>query len=359
MLVFILLLPNSFSLSIGTAPGVLDIGEVKAGQTVYFKFYLTTNSKSDILVSMTPIPVHPDMYYRNQTRRYTFIPMEASQQDIKSWIKIINNPVILSPSHVKVVYLPNGGVVRANAEVNVELKVPKDAEPCYYAYSINLSPKLTAGGGGMGVTTIAVTRFIFVFKVKGNAVREGKIVDILADREGMTRARIDVLFKNTGTCTMRARVNPAKLYNNFGNLSTTLSSGYVLVPPTKTVVLSTYWNSPDVEEGDYRVDATVDYTTGKTDMSKTVTIPKVITGRAAKVKMPCRIPWEVFVWIFILVAIIYFIKPRHWGLLVLIVFIIGIVFLLYALVQCNIILGWIIIAMFIGAVLLIIYWKKG
>ena len=353
---FLTLFGSVNSLSVGTAPGVLDLGEVKPGEEVYFKFYLTTNSRSDLLVYMSPVPVHVDMYYRNQTRRYTFLPAEASQQDIASWIEILNNPVVLSPSNVKIIYLPDGGIVRANAEVNVRLRVPKNAEPCYYAYSINLSPKLAGGGAGMGVSTIAVTRFIFVFKVAGEGRRAGEIIDILADREAEDKARIDVLFKNRGTCTVQARVNSLKLYDEFGNLTTTVSSGLVRVAPDQTAVLSTFWVG-DVKEGNYRVEATVDYITGSAEFAKTITIPEIIKPKPpAKV---CEVPWSVMVWVIIFSILIFIIKPKYWNFFVAILLIVGALIVLSCLIPCGISTLFVIpIGMFILATLLIIYGRS-
>ena len=347
---------KALAVSVGTAPGVLDLGEVEPGKTVYFKFYLTTNAKNDMLVYLSYMPPHRVLWERNQTGRYTFLPLESSEEDISDWVEIVTNPVFLSPMNVRLVYLPTGGVVRANAEVTVKLRIPKDADPCYHAGSINLSPRLPAGGRGAGITTIGVTRFIFVFKVKGNAKREGKIIDILADREAWNKARIDVLFKNTGTCTLSPYISSLKLFDSYGNLSTTLSSGRTLVKPGEIVILSAYWTKSNLPSGKFTAEAKVSYLTGDDVLIKEVEIPAIITPKPKVVK--CEFPTLIFLLVLAAFILTLFLRFRYW---ILVLTALGITMLAIALnyfLCLGLINEWTIVLIVIISAFLIYYWIR-
>jgi len=294
----VFLLSTSFALSIGTAPGVMDLGVLQPGKTYYFKFYLVSTFPSDVIVDLAPIDAHIDIYYRNVTDRYNFISSEASQRDISSWISFQQNPVLVSQSNAKLVYLPDGKVVRAHGEATVKLTIPKDADPCYYAEGINLAPRVASVGAGVGTSTIAVTRFLFVFKVAGDAERKGRIVNVLAD-SASPGARIDTLFKNEGTCTMLVRVNPLSVYDEYGSPLLNLSSGWVRVKPGDTAILSSYWH--DAKPGTYETQVRADYITGYAYFSGTVEVPETITVAKKEVK---KFPWWLIL-LLILLAVVY------------------------------------------------------
>ncbi|RLI94320.1 MAG: hypothetical protein DRO94_03175 [Candidatus Altiarchaeales archaeon] len=300
------------AISIGTAPGVYDLGELKPGSDVAFRFYLMTNAKSDVLVGLSYTPVHRDMYYRNQTGRYTFIPSEASEEDISSWVEIPRNPLLLSPGRTKIVYLARGGVVKANEEADIILHIPEDAEPGYHAGSISLSPRIgTVATRGTGIATIAVTRFVFVFRITGEAKRDGEIMSIIGDRISKDKAKIDVLFKNTGTCTISAYVSELKLYDKFGNLTAKLKSGIQYIKPGQIKPLTAYWVG-DVIPGTYRAEARVDYITGEAVFEDRVEIPVIIKVRPkpmVEIPKKWRIPWLYILLIIIMIILfIYWLK---------------------------------------------------
>jgi hypothetical protein len=304
ILMFVILLASRISaISVGTAPGVHDLGEVKPGKDYAFKFYLITNSPSDMLVSVGYIPAHFDIYTRNRTGRYTFIPAEASQEDISKWVEIPRNTLLLSPGRTKIINLEGGRVVKANEEVDVILHVPEDAEPGYHAGGINLGPQLPPGGGrGTGVSTIAVTRFIFVFRVIGDAIRKGEVISMIGERVEEKKARIGVIFKNTGTTTITPKIEYLKIYDKFGNLTATLSSGYQKVVPGETKILPVYWSGGNVKPGVYRGEVKVSYLTGYTTHEEKIEIPvkivKVEKKPPVKAKpLPCL---NFFLWIILL-----------------------------------------------------------
>lgn len=297
------------AVSVGTAPGVLDLGEVRPGKDYSFYFYLTTNAKTDVLVGLSYIPVHADIYTKNTTGRYTFIPAEASQENIERWVEIPTKSMLLSPNKVKVVNLEGGGVVKAHGTVNVILHVPQNAEPGYHAGAITISPTIpTTGSSGTGVVTFGVTRFIFVFRVTGTAVRKGEIMTLIGQRVDERRAKVNVVFKNTGTCTIQASVGYVKLYDKFGNLTAELRPlNTEYVKPGEIATLTADWYG-DVKPGTYRAQARVDYLTGYATFEDRVDIPAKITveKREQPSVMSEGFPWLTILLILIIIALAYY-----------------------------------------------------
>jgi hypothetical protein len=335
----------------------MDLGEIAPGETREFKFYLLTNSQNDLLVTLGHTEAHSDIYLRNHTGRYTFIPKQASQKSIADWVDVSPNPIIVTAAPMPTVYV--GGVpIRPNGEANVRVRVPGDAEPCYYAASIDINPRVLSQRAGTGVSTIGVTRFVFVFKVTGgNAYRDGEIIDIEADREGSQKARIDILFKNTGSCTVDASITKVDLYDAVGDYVSTLTSGPVVVAPDETRVIPAYWIGGEVKPGKYRVDTQVSYMTGFAFGEKSVEIPEEIhPPKKVKEALPpaCGFPIEIIVVLIALLLIMYWQEfDTKWILLVLVI--IGIV-ILSTLLTCNILPLW-AIAVPILFIVLFIYWR--
>lgn len=265
------------AMSVGSAPGVYDLGRVKAGTKFAFKYYLMTNSRSDILVSLGYAYPHKTIYSRNHSGSYTFIPSEASEESVESWVSFPRNPILVSPAYSKIVHLERGGVIKANAEVDVIMDIPDDAEPGYHTGSISLSPRLPRGVRGTGITTIAVTRPIFVFRVDGDVIRRGEIQSILADREGNQKARITTLFKNTGTVSMSVTLTSLKLYDNMGNFVVELDGGQKTVKPGEITDIPVYWTGRDMKPGTYRAEVRVTFIDGFSTFEDTIIIPEKIT----------------------------------------------------------------------------------
>ncbi|MCD6367654.1 MAG: hypothetical protein J7L45_01055 [Candidatus Aenigmarchaeota archaeon] len=292
------------AISLGTAPGAMYIGELERGRQYSVDFYLLTNSDKDLLVTLSYNEAKKSMFEKNQTGRYTFIPAEASEEDMSSWISFLRKTLVVSPNNVFPVRFPDGSMVNANERATIIINVPNDAEPGYHAFEVVLSPKFRNARKGTGVSTIGVTRPIFIFKVPGNAVRSGTIDGIAGAREG-DKARIDVLFRNTGTVTVTARVTSLKIYNETGYYVETLKSGAVKVPPKSTSILKVYWIDKDKNrQKKIKVEATVDYLTGEVTKEAMVTIPK-LTVTEKKVTTKYVFPW----WILIIILgmiILYF-----------------------------------------------------
>lgn len=356
-LIAAILLSNSAEcFSIGTAPGVLDLGEVKPGTEVDFTFYLVSNAGSDILVHMTPMKAHETLFRVNHTGRYMFIADQASQKDVSTWLNIKRNPLVVSPKNTFVVQLTTGGTVRANAKVDATIKIPKNAEPCYYMSSVNPSPSLTQGQG-MGISTIGLTRFMYVFKVIGEAVRKGEIVDIVAKRTGQGEVRLDILFKNTGTCTIEAWAEETKVYDELGEPITVVQSGSTKIAPGDITVLSAYWRE-NVSEGRFRVDARVNYVTGKTFREETIIVPKeIFIEEKGPAVTGCSFPWWILLVIVILVLLLLWRTDTSASTVLKAAAIMCLVVVVYGAITCPSSIPW---AWFLGAVvitLVVVYLK--
>lgn len=314
-LIILLLTTAAQAVSVGTAPGILDLGEVVPGKDYAFAFYLTTNSKNDLLVGLNYIKPHADIYYRNQTGRYTFIPEEASQEDISTWIEIPRDTLVLSQTNVKVMPVSGGGVVKSYGTANIILHVPDNAEPGYHPGAISLSPQAPSGatGGATGVQTFGVTRFIFVFRVAGTAARKGQVMTIFGNRLEEKKARLNVLFKNTGTCSMEAWINTLRLYDKYGNLSAELTGmNKPVVKPNDIVTLQAYWTGDNVKEGTYRAEVNVTYLTGYATLDDKVDIPAIVTVEKKPLIPQVEVynfPWlTILLIIIIILLVIYYIQ---------------------------------------------------
>ncbi len=294
LIFLIAIVSQSKALSLGAAPGVMQIGELERGKEYSVDFYLVTNSAKELVTTLGFKEGRREMMLRNVTGRYTFIPAETSEEDISKWVKFLRSKLAVSTRKSFPIRFPNGEIVNANEKATLILDIPPDAEPGYHYFEVVMSPNLQAGGGGVGVSTIGVTRPIFIFKVPGIAKREGVIEGIAGSRSG-GRAVIDVLFRNTGTVTMDARVSSLKIYNETGDYAGTLNGGYVKVPPKTTGILRVYWYDKNTDkQKTIRVEATVDYTTGSVTREAMVTIPKagVVTKKVVEAG---EFPWWIII----------------------------------------------------------------
>ncbi len=311
ILTFVILSGVSFSLSIGTAPGVADLGDVQRGEQVPVSFYVTSDTKSPLPIKISYMPVHATIFKgdkkKDQGSYYTFIPSEASEENIEDWLSIPKRPFVLSPGSVKICGPPEcDPPIKYNQKITFFIKVPKDAEPGYHAGSVNINPDLnTASQGGTAVSTIGITRFVFVFRVPGNALREGRIIDFVADRESKNRVRIDTLFKNTGTDTITARLDNLKIYDEFGEPLYSISNGNVVrLEPGKTAILSSYINDEDgIPSGEFKSEAKVSYITGFALKDSLVKIPSEITLPKDLYAEETSFPWWIIVVILLLAGL--------------------------------------------------------
>ncbi len=298
LLVLLLCSNICLALSVGTAPGLLDLGDVKPGERAVGMFYILTNAENDMLVGLSTTNPHLTIFMKEGATG--FVPKNASEESVNGWVKFPENPVFISPKAPEIVVrLPSGKTVSANADVEFILDVPRNAEPGYHVGAINLDPKMAATpSGGTAVSTIGITRFYFVFHVVPDpAIRKGKVVNVFAEREMKNIVRFDTVFQNTGTVTMVARLNELKLFDKENNIVTVLKGGDAKVTPKTTGILSVFWRGEDIEPGLYTAKVVVDYSTGIISERYDLEIPEAI--KAALPPKPSEFPW----WLVILVVL--------------------------------------------------------
>ncbi|MEA3229985.1 MAG: hypothetical protein U9P44_03645, partial [archaeon] len=88
-----------YAISFGAAPSSIIVGEqTRDGRTVVYpgkdyaiEYFILTNSQNNILVHLSYMNPHNDIYSRKPTR-YPFEPTEASQEPIKDWLNFKENP---------------------------------------------------------------------------------------------------------------------------------------------------------------------------------------------------------------------------------------------------------------------------
>jgi len=360
--VLVLLLASTVSaFSVGTAPGVYNLGTLTPGTKKTFTFYLLTNSKRDLIVSLSYISPHRDLLSKTKIGGYTFVPESASEYDISDWVSFKQNSVLVSPTNVKVVKLGDT-VIRANGEATVTISVPRDAEPCYYVGSINLNPQFRVNAPGTGVQTIGLTRFVFLFNVDGNGKRGGEVTDIVADREGSNRVRIDHIFKNTGQCTMGVRIPSSIVYDKTGEVNVTLRTGVHIVAPGETKIIPVYWiNRP--QAGRFNVETTLSYISGSIYKQAEINVPKMITYNPSPVSVfknaigakGCTFPWWVVLIVLIAAVLTYLLNQR--SSLPMLLVILAVLIFIFGLLSCNIIPLWMLLVVII-IIVSIIYWKS-
>lgn len=282
------------ALSLGAAPGVMEIGELERGKEYAVDFYLTTNSDSELLTSFGFIESRRTMFTTNVTGRYTFIPWEASEEDMSGWLKFLREKVVVSAAKKFPVRFPDGSTVNANEKVTILIDVPEDAEPGYHTFEVVMNPTIPNTARGTGVSTIGITRPFFIFKIPGIAKRGGVIDGIAGSRGGGT-AVVDVLFRNTGTVTVSAHVSSLKVYDEMGNYLSNYKGGAVKVPPKGTGILKVAWPDRDgSKQKNIRVEATVDYSTGQVTKEGMITIPR--SGITAKIEEEAgEFPWWIII----------------------------------------------------------------
>ncbi len=306
--VFIILFSQVKALSLGAAPGVMEIGKLDRGKSYAVDFYLLTNSKKDMITTLGFREGKKSMYDKNVTGRYTFIPAEASEESIEDWIDFIRSKIVVSDMDSFQVRFPDGTIINANEKATFTLDVPEDAEPGYHSFEVVLTPKLS-GGSGSGVSTIGVTRPVFIFQIPGKATRSG-VIEGMAGSRTENKAEVDVLFRNTGTVTISARVSSLKVYNETGHYIGTYTGNYVKIPPKSTGILKVYWIDKNRnKQKTIKVEATVDYLTGEVTKEGMVTIPRTgVTTRILESKED--FPWWIIILIIGVILLYLYWKKR-------------------------------------------------
>ena len=305
-LLFIVLFSTFFAISsfaqdklfVGVSPQTVDLGEVERGTTKLVKFYVVTVSEEPLLVYLESEKGIIDFF----SNRFGSLIFNYSEEDTVKWVKFLSNPVELRAQNETL--KTNYETIRGWREVSFLLEIPKDAEPGYHLVKINPNPAETPGTGGrVGARIIAMTSISIIYKVPGEAVREGVILDTVPESYGTNELGINTHFQNTGTMTITAMATQ-KIYDKEGNFVTEITSSKEVIKPKEVRALKSFLSITGISFGDYKVFSEVSYTTGSAYKNSTISItPEAL---AAVPKPAEEFSWWIYIVIIIALAFIIY-----------------------------------------------------
>lgn len=303
------LMGSASAISIGTAPGSINMGELEPGQSHEASLYITTRGINQDFV------LEPE--YRRASRSLferevdgeepNFKPGEASQQDISKWVRFSQDSYNINPDERNVARMEGGGSIVYKQKITFTVNLPDDVEPGYHAGSIDLNPNLQTDGnqGGSSVMNMAVTRPTFFFEVPGFADREINVTDVRAVRSGSDEARIDFLVSNEGTVTSWLRRSDTTVFNKLGEASNKVTTGGQYISPGNTEIISTTWRDPDMKGGQYRVKGELDFITGKSYVDETINISDTIQVEREEREEGYRPTWVIIMLLLLVGVLMY------------------------------------------------------
>lgn len=303
LFVFLFSLKSSLAaeFSVGVSPSLINLDQISPGTSKPVSFFIVTASDETLLVYLEPSEPLIDFFDNPSYKGYL---INYSQEPTSSWVQTFSNPVELKPQgQLNTV----GGTVKGWREINFLLNIPDNVEPGYHLVKIFPRPYLPSGSiGQVGVQIAAITPVTMFFRVPGDAIRDGKILDVTTGRQIGNNIELFVHFINTGTVSISAKANEIKIYGKNSTIS--LSSDTKLIRPGETQVLTSMLSLDGLEQGEYNVFANVDFITGSTSINSTVRIyPKPFVPPTAEVPKPVEIPlWLlIFIGIIIIGIIVY------------------------------------------------------
>ncbi len=289
----------ALSQSVGVSPVRINLGEVERGSIKLVNFYVISPSEETLLVKLEPERSNLDSVGR-------YFVTNLSEEDVTSWIKLINNPVELRPVNKTLKTI--GGLIRGQREISFLIEIPNNSEPGYHAIDIKPvpleSPEITAPVGGRVIAVVSVK---VLFDIIGNALRRGIILDTETGNYIGDRLEINNYFQNTGTVTISAS-GTQKIYDKEGNLKEVLLLAKQYVKPKEIKVFKGLLPTTRLPLEDYDVYTVIDYTSGKAEKSSTITLTTPPpTALALKAEEELFIPLLIIIIIviFVISVIIY------------------------------------------------------
>jgi len=296
------------SISVGISPGYLDLGEIEAGESKIVRFHLVTSSDELFLVSLSSSQ-SPDLgLFKKEEYKDSLI--YYSEQGSSPWINFIENPVELLPPTEDYEETKGGGSLRGLREIKFIINVPKDAEPGYHIGQIDMSPKIVHADGPVSLVSVIPMRYIV--KVKGNAIRQGQIIDIATNGVARGRLWLKVFYKNTGNVSTRLDRGEIIIFDKYGRELMNIPTNNGFVEPGEIEELNAFVDYGLFEEESYRVKAKVRYLTGETEREGNIQIPEITempTGKVTEEEEEGRFPlWLIILLIVIIVILIILFK---------------------------------------------------
>jgi len=276
--------------TVGVSPAVIDLGEVEAGSTKIVKFFLVTPSTEPLLVYLEAEEGNLDFFSRDQYKQLVF---NYSEEPTANWVEFLSNPVEIKPSNESLRI--GAGEIKGWKEISFLLNVPEKAEPGYHLVKVKPLPRVPSEAiGQAGARVVAVTSVSILFKIPGEAKREGVILDVTQGKYFGDRLEINTYFQNTGSVTLSAKAFQSIFNGN--ELIENLTSPFQFVKPGEVAILKTFLPLNKISPGKFEVFTTVDFATNSTSKISTLTIEALPI-----VEKPEEIfPWWVVILILIL-----------------------------------------------------------
>jgi hypothetical protein len=334
---------------IGTAPGVQYLGELERGQTYEPYFYVESDRSSSFLVQPTFDRPHSTLVEQGLGR--SSMPFDAgrySAEDMSSWLSFSQDTYQVNPDEERSIQLEGGGSAVVDQRIGFSVSVPEDAEPGYHARTVELNPQLTASGSGTAsVSTVALTEFMFYFRVPGEAERDLKILGVNGIRSGDDQVRVDFLVRNNGTVTTDIESMTSTIYDQVGNRTGEVTVGAGRLAPGETRIAQTYWSSQDVEAGTYRVEGDLGYLTGNAYIDSTINVSDVIQVEQAPGEEPEEgggmSSWLILMGLVLSTALMYYMEIDPVIIVLTVVAISASAFIMFSAIP-NIAIGGVIVA---------------
>jgi len=280
---------------VGVSPPIVDLGEIGRGESKIVKFYIVTPSTEPLIVSLESEQGNLDFFTRDA---YKTLLYNYSEEIVIGWAEFLANPVELKPTNETL--KTAAGEVRGWREVSFILNIPSNAEPGYHLLRIKPLPAVPSEVlGQAGARVVAVTGVNILFKVPGNAVRDGIILDVVPGSYVGNRLEINTYFKNTGSVTVSARASHEIVANNTSIAN--ISSSTELVKPGELKVLKAYLNVYKDMPQEIEARTTVSYTTGSDSKLFKLSLPPIVAPYVA-VARPQVFPWWLIIALIIIVV---------------------------------------------------------
>lgn len=286
---------------VGVSPNIIDLGQVQKNSKEIISFLILSPTNESLLVSLKAMPGSIDFFKIN--KNYSWAIKNFSEQNASGWVEFINNPVSLQP--VKEEIKLRKGVIKGAREIRMFLNIPADAEPGYHLITITPTPIIPkpAGGRGIGVQTVATAAINVLFKIAGKAKRQGEILTIVPGNYINGFLQLKVLFKNTGTTTINAKLSSLEIFDQNNTKIASFKSAPMPVKPNEVRKFSVLLDARNLTPGNYLAKANVSYTTGYDTKTEEITITKKV-----ETKPSIKINYLIYIFIttiILLTSIVY------------------------------------------------------
>lgn len=282
-------------LTIGVSPPVVYLGVMEPDSSKIVRFNLISTSGEVILTYLTPM--NGDLGWFKASKYNDYLS-NFSEQESASWIRFTKNPVEVEETL--------GGTIKGASEVRFIVKLPEDVEPGYHMGMIGLDP---VGASKNAMFSIKTTvPLIFIFRIPGNAFRSARIIDVVPGGYSEGNLKLKMFIENTGTVTLQSFKGKLDIFDKDGEKITSLSEGENSIEPGEVRVINLLWSVRDIEEGEYDVLATFDYSTDSTSKNTTIEVSKISIIPSPRVIEGVYVfPWWILIIIVVIFIISYFI----------------------------------------------------